>query len=676
MKQSIFISFLIMAAMAFAADTDTFHQDHRSGYAKLSIVSQGKAPVNLRGENLALNYLENNHAQFGLPASLDNLKLQSVKQSLLGTHYTYEQVLMGHKVAGGNIVVSISNDNGAVYRVYNNTYPVSNMKQALNAAVALDGEDALDIAWNNVRVHGPLLTRPSAKLVWQPEGAGFRLVYETEVATEAPFGYWGHVIDAKSGRILDTKSLAVSRERVDVDFGDYEGQVWDRVETTTRFERAEAAAKASRKMLATANGTGQVFDPDPVTTLMDDTLEDNSAASNFTGAYFTRTLQDIDLSGSTYSLTGPWITVANFESPNVAPTTTTDGNWTGVRGQSEFNDAMTYFHTDQNQRYMQSLGFSGANGIQYGSIEADANGLNGADNSHYIPSSNRMAFGWGCVDDNEDAFVILHEYGHAIHFSINSNWSGGDTGGMGEGFGDYWGGAYRYSTPNGATFHPEWAFAWDGHNNCWGGRVLDNTSGQYDPSKSYGAHVTVNGVLSDELWSAPLFQTLVRLTTNHGVAQSEVDQIILEAHFGISSGPSMRDMATAIVATAEALQPGGPHAGVFREEFEARNILEAGPGGSQTDTFNSSVAGQATNSHNITVSDGTITLNLSWGNGNLDLELYNPSGSLVASANGRRDNPEVITYNTGGVSGTYRIDVVSNVKKKNTSYTLTANYNP
>jgi hypothetical protein len=134
---------------------------------------------------------------------------------------------------------------------------------------------------------------------------------------------------------------------------------------------------------------------------------------------------------------------------------------------------MTYFHIDQNQRYIQSLGFTGGAGIQDGRIDADSDGVNGADDSHYVPSTNIVAFGHGCVDDNEDADVILHEYGHAIQHDINPNWSGGDTGAMGEGFGDYWAGSYSYSTTNGPSFHPEWAFTWDGHNNCWDGRVMN-----------------------------------------------------------------------------------------------------------------------------------------------------------------------------------------------------------
>ena len=206
-----------------------------------------------------------------------------------------------------------------------------------------------------------------------------------------------------------------------------------------------------------------VFDPDPRTTLNNNTLQDTSPAGSFTDAYFTRDLLDIKFNGGLYRLNGPWVDILNWESPNTPPSTTTDGNWTATRGNNAFNDAMTYFHLDQNQRYMQSLGFTGATGIQEGPIGADTDGLSGADNSDYIPGTNRLAFGHGCVDDNEDADVILHEYGHAIQHGINASWFGGDTGAMGEGFGDYWAGSYSYSTANGRLFNPNWIFTWDGH---------------------------------------------------------------------------------------------------------------------------------------------------------------------------------------------------------------------
>ena len=240
---------------------------------------------------------------------------------------------------------------------------------------------------------------------------------------------------------------------------------------------------------------------------------------------------------------------------------------------------MTYFHIDQNQRYLQSLGYTGAAGIQAGPIQADSDGLDGDDNSYYLPGSNRLAFGHGDVDDNEDADVILHEYGHAITFGIVPSWGGGDTGAIGEGFGDYWGASYSSTTANGQVFHPEWAFSWDGHSaDTWSGRFLNLTNLTYDPTYTYDAHETIQGVdnYSDQLWSAPLFQAFLRLRSL-GYARTNIDRVVIESFFGIGGSPKMRDLAYATVNAAARLFPSEAYAEVFREQFAQQRILPAPP---------------------------------------------------------------------------------------------------
>jgi subtilisin-like proprotein convertase family protein len=467
-----------------------------------------------------------------------------------------------------------------VYRVYNNTYPTKGFDAQGRTAV-LDRDAAFDAAWNRLRAHGDVLAEPSARLVWTPVGETFRLDWIVNLELSAPYGGWKLHVDAATGRVVTTEDSRLARvndeltltpiaERIDA----YAGPTSDRRAAFTAFENARAPQSGNAVL---ANGTGVVFDPDPRTTLMNDNLQDGSPASAFTAAYFTRNLLDIAFNGTTYSLSGPYVNIINWDPPATAPSTTTTGNWIAQRGPNSFNDAMTYFQLDQNQRYMQSLGFTGAMGIQDGPIGTDTDGWNGADNSSYSPGTNRLTFGHGCVDDDQDVDVILHEYGHAINHDINSSWSGGDTGAMGEGFGDYWAGSYSYSTPNGPAYHPEWVFTWDGHgtgNQCWPGRIMNAFGAQYVHTTNYGAHTSIpGGYQSDELWSTPLFQSLLALDAL-GEDREDVDTIILEAQFGLGSGLKMRDMANAIIQTAQALFPAGPHADVFIQKFLVHNIID------------------------------------------------------------------------------------------------------
>lgn len=567
---------LCIGAMAAGSNSsylvrDTFHTDHRMA-PKILFNPEQNGVTATSAEGLARNYLSANCRLFDLPADLASLRLVLVQESLLGLHFRFQQYINDIPVAGAEIIVSVKHDSGKIFRVFNNTYPQN--KPVDYPAKSITPDKAQDIAWTHLRVHGELMCAPRAELVYLPEGSGFRLVYRTLTGVEAPFGYWEHSVDATSGEVVSVRDTAIHfrpGESTKVDFTGYTGPVLDRRAALAAFEAREAAdAEPKSAQQVRASGTGKVFDPDPKTTLLSDTLVDTSPAADFNSAYFTRTLQDITFSSPNYSLVGPWVQIKNFENPATAPSTTTTGNWTAVRGSNAFNDVMTYYYIDMSQRYIQSLGYTN---IQYLSIEADSDGLSGDDNSHYVPSTNRLAFGHGGVDDNEDVDVILHEYWHAIQHSINSSWGGADTGAMGEGFGDYWPASYGYSTPNGPTWHVDWAFHWDGHNSFWDGRVLNLTSAQYDPTKTYPAHTLVNGINGDELWGTPIWQAFRDLIAL-GRPRAEMDTIVLESNFGLGANLKMPDMANAMVATAATLYEAGPHAGAYFDRFAQNNILE------------------------------------------------------------------------------------------------------
>lgn len=569
----IIMVFTLGIVIGHAAEIGTqvlFHADQRTT-PKLVFNPQVEARGSGDAESVARAYLETYGELYQLPSNPSDLRLWQVRESLLDTHARFQQEFFGIPVEGAEIIVSVDRDL-RITKVFNNVFPV--VEEPTMAEIILDGDAAIDVAWNDLRVHGEILDMaPSSDLLWVPEDLGFRLVQRTQVNVAEPFGRWQHHIDAVTGEILSVRRTEISKNPYeDVEFSAYVGPILARSEAVARFadrERQHLPAKAEERV--EVDGSGLVFDPDPRTTLMNDSLVDGSSAGSFDAAYLLRTLNDITENAGTYSLVGPYVTIANFESPSTAPSTTNDGNWTAVRGNNAFNDAVTYFHIDQNQRYMQSLGFIGATGIQQGSIWVDSDGLSGSDNSHYIPSTNRLAFGHGCVDDNEDADVILHEYMHAITHSINPSWGGGHTGAIGEGAGDYWGGSYSYSTPNGPVYHPEWAFTWDGQIGCWAGRDMDDYTQMYNAGCSYSAHSSCSGRNADQLWSTALFSSLVDLI-GMGRTREEVDQIILEGMFGLGSGIQIPDLADSTVAAAQRLFPSGPHAQVFHDNFSAHSI--------------------------------------------------------------------------------------------------------
>lgn len=557
----------------------SWHSDYRKTPKFEEFSSSGKSS-NRDPEQVARTFLASKAKTYGFDrSSKDELRLVEIKDSLFGKHFYFQQFEDGVEVKGGEVIVSVGDRDRSVYQSFNNFYTREKVESKFTKSMRLKADAAYDIAWQDLKVHGILQDAPKQKLTYSVTEKGeFRLVYVTYLNTSAPFGAWEHEIDAYTGKVLSRTETSIDRKgsKKNIDPSQYKGAVVDRKSAFKDYEKSTARhSLIDLKDFRLANGSGLVFDPDPRTTLNDETLQDDSVAKSFDAAYFERDLLDLSFDGSVYKLEGPWAKIKDFESPTLAPSTSTTGKWDQKRGNNSFNDAMTYYHIDKNQRYMQSLGFEGSKAIQGAPIEIDTHGVGGADNSHFIPASNRLAFGHGCVDDNEDADVILHEYGHAINYSINRNWSGGDSGAMGEGFGDYWAASYSVSFREGQSYKPNEVFTWDGHGEgspCWDGRVLNATEMQYDHTRKYGAHQRIGNRQSDELWSTPLFQSLLELM-EQGVPREELDQIVLEAQFGLGAGLKMRDLAQATISTARRLQPKGPHADVLQSKFAAQKIV-------------------------------------------------------------------------------------------------------
>jgi hypothetical protein len=467
--------------------------------------------------------------QYARSMGLGNLTAQMKEEKrtvgLSAQAITYRQTALGLPVYRGEVIVSINSRGEAVSIVNNAVLPPPNLENANFRVTPETTDQAVRTATQRVSPGKRVILTAKPFVEIYVKNGKAHVAYRVSFVTADGQDDWRVWVDAQTGEYVDQEYR------------------------TLRFQNAD--------------GKGRVFNPDPRSVLRNEQLKDSNDQDL---PEIQSTYVEVDLKGlnaprsNQYVLQGQFASSQEFESPSVTMAKETSPVFKYKRNDPRFEETMVYFHLDQSQRYIQSLGFDGsrARGIQNGPIAFDAHGLNGTDNSHFIPSLNRLAFGDGGVDDAEDTDVILHEYGHAIQTSIHSDWGGDEQGAMGEGFGDYW--ATAYTRPLVPEFHPEWVFMWDGHNEFWPGRAL-NTNKHY-PEDVVGQEIHMAG----ELWS----QTLTEIREAVGDFR-KADQLILDHHIALGSRATMVDAARSLLVSDQNLF-GGVHVEKMKRVFEVRGL--------------------------------------------------------------------------------------------------------
>ncbi|MDB4534499.1 T9SS type A sorting domain-containing protein, partial [Vicingaceae bacterium] len=274
------------------------------------------------------------------------------------------------------------------------------------------------------------------------------------------------------------------------------------------------------------------------------------------------TLLDIDETAGTYTLKGPYAEVVDFESPFNGLFTQNTSAFNFNRNDDAFEAVNVYYHIDHSMRYInETLGISLTPYQYVGGVRYDPHGLGGSDNSYYSGGSGSLAFGEGCVDDAEDADVVIHELGHGVHDWITGGNSSSSEG-LGEGSGDYWGQSYNRSLNQWTSADPEyqWFFNWDGHNSCWNGRITNYTA-TYPGGLGSGIHA------DGQIWATSLMRIYDQ------IGRTKTDKAFLEglAMTGGSSG--QQDAAIAVRQAAIDMSYSCADIDVFTIEFTATGYV-------------------------------------------------------------------------------------------------------
>ena len=325
---------------------------------------------------------------------------------------------------------------------------------------------------------------------------------------------------------------------------------------------AASAAFAAKPGPGRTDGTAQVFMPNPVQDLGRQDLTDQKDAASAVPpeAYHGVILTELDGSGF---LRGRW---ADIRSSTGNLAYSPSNTFSYDRHDDEFEQVMAYYWVTEAQRYIQSLGFGSTRPGVNDKPQALRINQWGQDNSFQTDTKDEIRLGKGGVDDAEDAEVILHEYGHAIHFAQHFQFSTEEAGAISEGFGDYWAVTVTEKVRGDLGLDPS------ADPEC----VADWDATSYDPTAPHclrrlDSDVMYPGGLVGEvhadgrIWSHALWNLRTAIGGPHA------DTAILQGQFDFDGG-TMPALARDIVEATRALY-GDAEAALAQAAFHERGIL-------------------------------------------------------------------------------------------------------
>jgi Zn-dependent metalloprotease len=452
-------------------------------------------------------------------ANPSGLKLIKTKTSLLGKHFWYQQTFKGLPVVNGYYAkhvtksggVQIADGRDAVPENLDVTakVPAATATKSANAAVSARAARARIAGPEKDVTPAPTATEGAAQLA-VIGGPNARLVWN--VTSRSTQGVTRSLVDAKSGAVVESKVIS---DHVD--------------------------------------GRGIVFDPNPVVSERNEKLTDADDANTdeLFPAHKSVILRNLDGTGK---LEGKYVNVVKAKGGLAE---SANHQFLYYRDDDRFEQVMAYYQVNQTQEYIHSLGFTEVNNE---SQDFEINTYNG-DNSFYDPSKDRITMGEGGVDDAEDAEVIWHEYGHAIHDDVVPGFGESlQAGAIGEGFGDYW--AVTMSVPVSRNFDLPCVMDWDATSytttepHCLRrtdtGKTMDDLVGQVHDD--------------GEIWSHALWDI------HKALGRTKANKVILEGTFFYAPDTSFADAARVTVQAARLLY-GKAAAAQVTKAFQDRKIL-------------------------------------------------------------------------------------------------------
>ena len=456
---------------------------------------------------------------------LSQLKFDKVRETILGSHVLYQQYHAGKPISGAWIRVDVDKD-GRVFNIHNDLVSEPAMVKTRKA-------DAKLAATTETKQ----LSASQAEAL-AIEAAAPAKGDATRIVSSESCYYKHNGVPTLSWKVIvkTTPSRSGAKARRPAEWKIY-------------IDAQTGAILDKHNLLRFIDGKGRVFDPNPVVTLNDTSLEDYSKIPD--KAYTEVVLRDLKKGGF---IEGPYVTTKTTR--NRIKRKNRDFRF--KRTDRAFKEVMVYFHIDRLQRHLQEMGFDN---VLNHPIPVNIDGQSD-DNSHYSPSDKDLTFGTGGVDDAEDAEIILHEYGHAIQDNQVPGFGQSSEGGaMGEGFGDFLAASF-FSDVKPKNMKPtvgNWdATAYSGAEPPYLRRL--------DSNKQYPKDLRGEVHDDGEIWSACLWELRAAL------GRATTEKLVIAHHFLLARDSGFEEGANALITADKNLNK-GVNESVIRDVFVRRGIL-------------------------------------------------------------------------------------------------------
>jgi hypothetical protein len=372
-------------------------------------IDEKKTPIGIKAVEIADRFLRVNAPKF----KLKGLKLKKLlpEEGKFCESVTYEQKIAGVPIYGGRIVIGLRKQDGAVISTINNLdYEVpSTLKTKTRKTAAQIKEVILRHNFGFVKLGEPKLYiyRHYLPTVFAP--AYFQTVRKEMVATTT----------SKIGKVYLAWQIFMDTREPN---GSWEVLIDDATN--------EIITVKDRQFYDTPKG--KVFWPDPIRSKKDNNLNWKTDSKTLNSQRKEVKIENLDNPvNQKYSLSGCWVKNVDAEDPKFKPPTTKKNFVYGAKTR-KFRNVMAYYYLDKLVSDLTSLGVPSFNEAvkKAGPISADPQGCWGQDNSYFKFDLNGMpylSFGEDVlpgsntptsVPDATDAAIIVHEYGHAIHYFL------------------------------------------------------------------------------------------------------------------------------------------------------------------------------------------------------------------------------------------------------------------